>query len=166
MHFSSILALGSALFSTSVLAVPTPQLDLGLTLDGLNSCLFKDPVTKLTLDDTKVLDLSGNTCLSAAACLAINTNQIVKVNVKGVLQVPVCQRKTCPGTLSLNSQGLCVCLDTEIFGSSSKTSCIPKGQCTGTRAPVGSGSSAYCAPKTCPKTLTLVCIAPTPRAAS
>lgn len=135
MHMHRILGAGAALLATSVLAAP---LDLGLNLSTLNKCLFSDPLTKLRLDATKVLDLSSNTCLSTTACLATKTNQIVTQTVAGVLQVPVCQRKTCPEGVTLNSEGLCVCLDAKVL--------------------VGSASSAYCAPapKTCQDNLVLV----------
>ena len=154
---SAFLAFG-ALFASSANAAPLLDLGVGvgLTLSTLNSCIFSNVLTK-TVDPTKVLDLRGNVCLSAAACLAVKTNEIVSQTVvSGLVALPVCKVKTCPATLSLNKDGLCVCIDGSIFSDSTKRSCIPKASCTKTSVVSGSGASAYCKPRTCPKTLTLV----------
>ena len=154
---SAFLAFG-ALFASSANAAPLLDLGVGvgLTLSTLNSCIFSNVLTK-TVDPTKVLDLKGNVCLSAAACLAVKTNEIVSQTVvSGLVALPVCKVKTCPATLSLNKDGLCVCIDGSIFSDSTKNSCIPRASCIKTSAVSGSGASAYCKPKTCPKTLTLV----------
>lgn len=159
MLLPTLVAVGLTFLSSPAVAAPAPQLnlDLGLGL-GLNAlgCLFKDPLTKHTLDQTKVWNPTTKSCLSLNACLAIKTNEVVKKSlVAGLVDLPTCVRKTCPATLALSNDGLCVCLDAQIFGDSTRSSCIPKSQCTGTKAPAGTGVTAYCAPRTCPKTLTL-----------
>lgn len=158
MRTSSALFAIGALFASTATAAPLLDVgaSVGLTLNTLNSCIFSNVLTK-TLDPTKVLDLKTNVCLSAAACLAVKTNEIVSQTVvNGLIALPVCKVKTCPATLSLNKDGLCICIDGSIFSDSTKNSCIPKASCTKTNVISGSGASAYCKPKTCAKTLTLV----------
>lgn len=156
--FSTAIVAIAALFATGTSAAPLgidvgAGVGLGLNVGSVNSCLFRDPLTRLVVNSGLVLDLNANVCLPVSACAQ------VEVLPLGLLSLPVCKKvKTCPATLSLNDDGLCVCVEGSIFANTSKTSCITKAACTSSNTNIvsGTGVSAICKPKPCADGLTLV----------
>ena len=156
--FSTAFIAIAALLTTSVSAAPLDVdlgagVGLGLNLGSVNSCLFRDPLTRLVVNSGLVLDLKANVCLPISACAQ------VEVLPLGLVSLPVCKKvKTCPSTLSLNNDGLCICVEGSVFADSAKTSCITKAACTSSNSNTvsGTGATAVCKPKTCADGLTLV----------
>lgn len=77
---------------------------------ALNTCLFTSTsatgaldaivnvgnIANLKLDLNKVLDITSNTCLSVDSCLLVKSNTIISHTLGGIIDVRLCQKKTCP----------------------------------------------------------------------